>query len=106
MTATQPASKVRTYRLWTYDVWGNARDGYEVNDRCSHGTVTIRCKRETHNAGTPHEFHTWEPTDRQLSRAAGGKGLVWEWRGEGCYDAETKNGKPVGALEEEGRETV
>lgn len=21
------------YRVWTYDVWGNAKDGWEVNDR-------------------------------------------------------------------------
>ena len=21
------------FRVWTYDVWGNAKDGYEVNDR-------------------------------------------------------------------------
>jgi uncharacterized Zn ribbon protein len=23
---------MKTYRLYTYDVWGNEKDGYEVND--------------------------------------------------------------------------
>ncbi len=23
--------------LWSYDVWGNEEDGYEVNDRCALG---------------------------------------------------------------------
>lgn len=99
MTATKyPKVKVRTYTLWTYDVWGNARDGWEVNDRCKHGTVEIRCKVEVFNHGTDMEFANWEPTDRQLSRAVGGRGLVWEWQ-DGSYEAKTKRGKPVGCLE-------
>ena len=28
-------------RAWTYDVWGNARDGYEVNDRYDAGTFVV-----------------------------------------------------------------
>ena len=24
---------MREWRFWSYDVWGNARDGFEVNDR-------------------------------------------------------------------------
>ena len=24
---------MREWRFWSYDVWGNAREGYEVNDR-------------------------------------------------------------------------
>lgn len=24
---------MKKYRVWTYDVWGNASDGYEINDR-------------------------------------------------------------------------
>lgn len=23
-----------SYRVWSYDVWGNDEDGYSVNDRC------------------------------------------------------------------------
>ena len=24
----------KTYRVWSYDTWGNDEDGYSVNDRC------------------------------------------------------------------------
>lgn len=104
-------TKIRTYALWTYDVWGNARDGWDVNDRYSHGTVTIACKRAIFNAGRPREFSTYEPTDRQLSRAAGFIGAAWDGEpgGEhngraygGIYHAENpRNGRPIGELCEE-----
>lgn len=101
MVATKKYARTRTriYRLWTYDVWGNARDGYEVNDRYSHGEISIKCKLQVHNIGTEHEFATWEPTNRQLTIAVAGKRLSWEWQ-EHSYEAEdSKTGKPVGCLE-------
>ena len=30
-------STTSTYRLYTYDLWGNSEDGYEVNDVASTG---------------------------------------------------------------------
>ena len=97
-------TKTRKYRLWTYDVWGNARDGFDVNDRYSHGYVEIVCKREVFNTGTAHEFATFEPTDRQLSRAAGFSRASWEGGSEGVYYAESsRNGRPIGELVEEDR---
>lgn len=101
----------RKFRLWTYDVWGNARDGFDVNDRYSHGMVSIVCKREVFNADTPHEFETFNPTDRQLSRAASFLGVQWDGEPGGidpkfgwypaCYTAEaTRNGRPIGELVE------
>jgi hypothetical protein len=93
-------TKLRKFCLWTYDVWGNAEDGYGVNDRYKHGIVTVRCKREVFNVGTPHEFETFEPTDRQLSRAAGFSRVQWEGQ-DGAFYAETARGKPVGELIEE-----
>ena len=102
-TSNLRAVKVRTYKLWTYDVWGNTRDGFNVNDRYSHGLVTIACRREDFNIGTPHQFATWEPTDRQLSRAAGFLRCTWDGQ-EGTYYAEAaSNGKPIGELIEEDR---
>lgn len=90
--------KARRFHLWTYDVWGNAREGFDVNNRCSHGDVRIRCKRQVFNAGTPHEFETFDPTDRQLSRASGSIGVQWEGS-DGCYYAKlSRNGRPVGKL--------
>lgn len=29
------------FTIWTYDVWGNKRDGFEVNDRSKQGTCMI-----------------------------------------------------------------
>ena len=49
-------SVIRTYQLWTYDVWGNAKDGFEVNDRYKHGVVSIKCHAKKFNVGTPQEF--------------------------------------------------
>ncbi|MDP3939777.1 MAG: hypothetical protein Q8R92_16795 [Deltaproteobacteria bacterium] len=93
-------SKLRKFTLWTYDVWGNARDGFDVNDRYKHGDIAIRCKREVFNAGTPCEFETFNPTDLQLSRAAGFSRVSWETHGDGYYTATTANGRPVGELVE------
>lgn len=101
--AKVPQFKIRRYRLWTYDVWGNARDGFDVNDRSSHGYVEIKCRRAIYNAGTVHEFSRWEPTDRQLSRAAGFSRVSWDGM-EGHYTAEqSSNGRPIGELDEEDR---
>ena len=96
-----PYAKVRRYRICTYDVCGNARDGWEVNNVFrSETTVDIRCKRKTFNGGTEHEFHDWHPTDSQINRAIGEKGLRWESNGaEGTLYGETASGKPFGELE-------
>lgn len=97
--------KLRRYTLWTYDVWGNARDGFEVNDRFKRGTVTIRCKATTHNAGTPHEFVSYDPTDRQLSRVAGVSKVEWDGVTDEAFYANLKsNGKPVCELVYEGED--
>ena len=48
-----PAFVETTWELRTYDVWGNAKDGYEVNDTRRVGEVTIRCAVERNNADTP-----------------------------------------------------
>jgi hypothetical protein len=90
--------KTKVYRLWQYDVLGNARDGFDVNDRSEVGTVTINVKGETFNKGTPNEFTTWEPTDRQLALACG-KGLSFDNTGDGVIYIEKKsNGRPEGEL--------
>ena len=94
-------TKLRKFRVWTYDVWGNARDGFDVNDRYKHGVVEIRCRREVFNAGTPREFETYDPTDIQLSRAAQVVGAEWEGNGGVYYATAKRNGRPLGELVEE-----
>ena len=93
-------ARIRHYQLWTYDVWGNAEDGYEVNDRRKHGTIDIKCKNEVFNANTPQEFTTYCPTDLQLSRAVGCRGLSWDGESDyTLYATREKDGKPEGELE-------
>lgn len=89
-------AETQTYELWTYDVWGNTRDGFDVNDRYYQGTITIKVKPTRLNVGTEHEFVLYEPTDRQLNRAIGGRGLEWEGEADyGIYASNRRDGKPV-----------
>ena len=93
-------TQIQQYKLWTYDVWGNARDGFEVNDRYGQGIITIRVKETIYNQGTPQEFSDYSPTDLQLSRAVGACGL--EWDGESDYTLYAtcaRSGKPVCELD-------
>lgn len=60
-----------TWEIATYDVWGNARDGYDVNDVYRQGTVTLVLAVETANEGTGYVFEYASPTDRQLRRVFG-----------------------------------
>jgi hypothetical protein len=53
---SKPAGSLpTTWELRTYDVWGNARDGYEVNDVRSAGTVELRIPQTRNNVGV--EWH-------------------------------------------------
>ena len=93
-------TQARIYKVWTYDVWGNANDGYDVNDRSSAGKVIIRCKRKVFNEGTAHEFTSYDPTNLQLSRAVGGRGLSWDGESDSTLYAEQKSdGRPECELE-------
>lgn len=92
-------TKIKRYQLWVYDVWGNVRDGFEVNDRSRDGVYEIRVKGETFNAGTPNEFTTFEPTDYQMARALGARGCEYEWSEGSYYITRKSNGRPEGELE-------
>ena len=68
----KPAGSLPTvWTLRTYDVWGNAKDGYEVNNCYDAGTIELRIPQTRFNAGTPQEFIGAFPTDRQIKRAFG-----------------------------------
>ncbi len=56
------------WELRTYDVWGNAQDGYEVNDCFRAGTAELRLRINTHNADTVRAFQSAHPSDSQLQR--------------------------------------
>lgn len=47
ITTRNDVQAVCEYR--TFDVWGNARDGYEANDTFSHGEISVRATVAIHN---------------------------------------------------------
>ena len=69
---TKPFGSIRTtWELSTYDVWGNSRDGYEVNDRYGHGEVEVFAPQTVYNVGMAGEFVGASLTDRQIKRLFG-----------------------------------
>jgi hypothetical protein len=88
------------WQLATYDVWGNARDGYEVNDVYRHGSVTLMLEPKTHNTGTPREFVSASPTNHQIRRAFGLGHIQLETDGDDItiYVNRARDGYPIGEL--------
>ena len=70
---TKPAGTVRTvWEIWTYDVWGNPRDGWEVNDRCCiNRAYVIYAPATIYNVGTEGEFRSASPSNKQIAKAFG-----------------------------------
>ena len=64
------------YQVWTYDVWGNERDGFEVNDRYKQGTVEIEAVLEHYNVGTPHASSSYNVTDEAVIKALKSEGYI------------------------------
>ena len=61
-----------TWDVWTYDVWGNKEDGYDVNDRFNHSRdLPLRIKATVYNAGKDGEFVGASPSDYQLQQVFG-----------------------------------
>lgn len=87
------------WKPYTYDVWGNKRDGYEVNDRSGHSEVEIRCRIQTHNPGTPQEFQSTYPSDYALRRIFGTSAWL-EVSGDDLtiYVQRASDGYPLGEL--------
>jgi hypothetical protein len=70
-TTRAAGSLPTTWELRTYDVWGNAKDGWEVNDSWSAGEVQLRIPQTRYNVGVEGEFIGASPSDRQIKRAFG-----------------------------------
>lgn len=97
---SKPAGSVpTTWELRTYDVCGNAKDGYEVNDNYSAGTVELRIPQIRHNIGIPAEFVSAYPTDRQIKLAFGVNCRI-ETDGDDLFITvnRTRDGYPLGEM--------
>lgn len=97
---TRPAGSLpTTWELRTYDVWGNAEDGWEVNNTYSAGKVELRIPQTRYNVGTPHEFIGAYPTDRQIKRVFGVNCRI-DTDGDDLtvYVSRQRDGYPIGEM--------
>jgi hypothetical protein len=99
MTKARAKTIVTTWELRSYDVLGNARDGYQVNDSYNMGEVTLRLKVETMNPGTEHAFGTAYPSDKQI-RALFGVRCKLELGGDDLHIEvnRERDGYPIGEM--------
>lgn len=98
----KPAGSIKTsWSLRTYDVWGNATDGYEVNDTYPAGEIELRIPQTRSNVGTEQEFVSASPTDQQIRDAFGIEGKP-EIDTDGddltVYVNRSRDGYPIGEM--------
>jgi len=95
-------NKVRTvWEIWTYDVWGNAKDGYEVNDRsCVNREYEMMIKIEICNQGTQREFKSVYPSNKQIREAFSLKKISLNLEGDDTtiYVNHATDGYPIGEM--------
>jgi hypothetical protein len=87
--------------LWTYDVWGNAGEGWQVNDRfCLHRKYPLRLRVKTYNPGMVNEFQAAELTDTQIRQALHLRRIKLDTDGDDvtCYVNHASSGYPLGEL--------
>lgn len=89
------------WEIRTYDVWGNAKDGYQVNEtyRSDRG-YPIRLKPTIHNVGTPHEFASYYPTDTDIRRVLDCPRVKLDIDGDDVtiYINRARDGYPIGEM--------
>jgi hypothetical protein len=78
------------YEVISYDVWGNARDGFDVNQSFRTGVVV-----------TVEDTDTDATINRKLGRAGitGARGVTWDGTpGMALYGEYKRNGRPAAEL--------
>jgi hypothetical protein len=99
---TKPAGCLRTtWRTASYDVWGNEKDGYEVNDVYRGLDAVIYAPITRYNVGTAHEFRAAYPNDKQIREALGIRPRVrLDIEGDDLtiYVNRARDGYPIGEL--------
>ena len=65
------------YQVLSLDVWGNARDGFEINAVYrTRDEVECTAVLKRYNEGRPGEFYQYEPLDKYMVRALKEAGLL------------------------------
>mgnify|MGYP006935512364 CR=1 FL=1 len=96
----QEGTLATVWSVRTYDVWGNARDGWDVNDVWNAGEVEMRIPQTRYNIGMEGEFVSASPTNRQIKRALGVRCRI-ETDSDDVYIAvnRARDGYPLGELQ-------
>lgn len=89
------------WEIRTYDVWGNAKDGYDVNDAfvADHNyPITLTVK--VNNIGTVGEFKSAFPSNRQIRKALDLTGIKIDTYGDDLiiYVNRSRDSYPLGEL--------
>ena len=99
-------AKIKILTQWqanSYDVWGNSNDGYQVNHIFNGDMVDITIELTCHNAGTPNEFYSGQPSDLQIKHALGINPRISiedNVQSENtCFPEHASTGYPLGELE-------
>lgn len=97
---SKPYGSVKTtWQIRTYEVWGNAKDGYEVNDVYRGTEIELYAPQTMYNFGTANEFVSASLTDRQIKRVFGVRCRVSVDGDDLNYEVEReRDGYPIGGL--------
>jgi hypothetical protein len=100
-TDKQTATIMTKWQVWTYDVWGNAKDGYEVNASWRNGEVDIMADVKTWNTGTAGEFQSVELSHKQIRQAFGLTNIRIKIDGDDLtyYVNRKRDGYPIGEMQ-------
>lgn len=96
----RPRMILTGWEIWTFDVWGNATDGWQTNDRfCLSRHHPIRLTITVNNKGTSHQFESATPTDQQIKNALGVNCAI-DTDGDDIhiYVERSSDGKPLGEM--------
>ena len=89
------------WEIRTYDVWGNSKDGYNVNDSyIVDRNYSMTLEVTTNNKGTAQEFLSASPSDRQIREALDLRSIQLDLEGDDItiYVNRESNGYPLGEL--------
>ena len=105
---TYKKSILTVWKIKTYDVWGNAKDGFDVNDVYNRGEISLLADVERHNVNTPQEFESASLSESQIRKVfmLGKKQLQIDGDDLTYYVNLARNGYPVGQLECESHESL
>jgi hypothetical protein len=89
-----------TWDIATYDVWGNRKDGYEVNDVYRQSRdLELMLKVTVNNVGLPSEFESAYPSDYAIRQIFG---VTCQIETEGddldIYVNRRSDGYPIGEM--------